>query len=100
MVTQWKRVSFLFRAILLGPQESSSDGICVSNLAIQGHPHPGIPTWVIKHTDSGGLETKLEFAGGLAGSKSREKQGTSGWNRGPIDHICACSCRPRDEKGL
>ena len=69
-------------------------------LAIEGHPHPGIPTWVIKHTDSGGLETKLEFAGGLADSKRREKQGTSGCNRGPIDHICPCSCRPRDEKGL
>ena len=70
------RFPFLFRGILLRPQESRSDGVCATNLAIQGHPPPGIRTWVIRHTDSGGLETKFEFAGGLADSTETEKQGT------------------------
>ena len=34
------RVPFLFRGILLRPQESRSDGVCATNLAIQGPSPP------------------------------------------------------------
>ena len=54
---------------------------------------PGIRTWVIRHTDSGGLETKFDFAGGLADSTETEKQGTiehrNGKNKVPLD-VIAC----------
>ena len=61
------RVPFLFRGILLRPQESRSDGVCATNLAIQEPPpleiEPGLSdtliqaVWKLTSISLGGLRT-------------------------------------------
>ena len=105
------RVPFLFRGILLRPQESRSDGVCATNLAIQGHPRPlefepGLSdtliqaVWKLSSISLGGLRTAQKRKNKVPLSTETEKQGTIGCNRVPRDHTCPCCCRPRGGKGL
>ena len=104
------RVPFLFRGILLRPQESRSDGVCATNLAIQGHPptplefEPGLSdtliqaVWKLSSISQGGLRTAKKRKNKVPLTTDTGKQGTIGCNRVQRHHTCPSCCRPRGEK--
>ena len=66
----------------LGPPRSRSWVVLCHPDRLQGPPLRN-RTWVIKHTDSGSLETKFDFARGLAEGIGGQKEGYMGCTRKP-----------------